>query len=171
MRRRDERWFQIYQMVYQTGKGDLTPAALVRRTNELFNAIRGDEQLAGREFHLPTTPCGLVMYSIGPGKQVYIDSNPQIAILTRRLIVDPACAPYFDIVDLKAGQRSLFISCDRLAASLFPPVENVESEIGRIHVEAVYPGAHIRIIVQNKSTETRDFMGAVMCSLLQEDFQ
>jgi hypothetical protein len=50
-----------------------------------------------------------------------------------RLVVDPECAPYFDIVDFKVGRNSQNLNSNPWPATLFPPLPSEREDAKKAH--------------------------------------
>lgn len=85
-----------------------------------------------------------------------VPSRAQLPFKGHRLAVDPECAPFFDIVDVKCGQRSCFVNAQSVAATLFPPLPSGKEE-ERAHALLAFPmpvaAAGIELVIEVRVRE------------------
>jgi hypothetical protein len=58
-----------------------------------------------------------------------IVARPQVPFRATHLVVSPRCAPFFNIEDIRIGNRSQFLNSDRIAADLFTMGEVLHGEV------------------------------------------
>jgi hypothetical protein len=84
--------------------------------------------------------------------------NPQIAFRPRRLVVAPESLSYFDIVDLRVGNCSVFASTGSVPASAFPPPVDESVPLDNIKgMRTVQVGQYLCPMVMNRAPHSISF--------------
>jgi hypothetical protein len=91
------------------------------------------------------------------GETRRVTSRTQVPFQGCRLAVDPECAPYFTILNLRVGDFSQFVNAEPIAATTFPPLvadwdsedqEKAHKEL-RLGLRLALPGVDVSLLVQN----------------------
>jgi hypothetical protein len=113
---------------------------------------------------------------LAPQQLSAVVSRAQTSFFACRLAVDPECAPFFDIAEIKSGNRSHFVNAQQIAASLFPPLPT-KSQTGFLEMREAHkllmwpseyelmPGQDMTIYVVNRSDAPKTFRAAVWGSM------
>lgn len=118
---------------------------------------RGTEELAFAPF---------IYRDLEAGEAGTISICPQVPFRMTRLVVDPHCAPFFVVLDIKLGRNSFLPNASPLPASCFPMIPKISDqdevekmvELGRIDVDTAQVGQVVKIDVENRSSERRTFV-------------
>lgn len=113
-------------------------------------------------------PLGFSLQRIAAESSGFITQRPQIAFKPVRLAVDPECAPFFSIYDLRVGKNTFHLCADEWAATLFPPIEEKDPEFKakskqlRIDIGTVQIGQDLTLCVRNTDqANPHDFRAVV----------
>lgn len=95
-----------------------------------------------------------------------VNSNPQVNVKPRRLVVDPLIADNFMILDVKIGNFSRFAACSGGGAScaVFPPTPPKYQPVANLSgIPIVRVGQHMSLVIRNRSPAMLEFNALVWC--------
>lgn len=102
-----------------------------------------------------------------------VSANPQLAGAPLHLAVDPAAAPFFDILDIKIGVNSTIINCGSMPAACFvPQPEDPRLHLGWNNLAGMPPwriGQYVILQVYNKDQSAHAFSAVMRAKIIPND--
>jgi len=95
---------------------------------------------------------------VPPGQSLRCVAQPQEEFKPLRLVVESECARHFDLVEIRIGNNSQFLSVAKIPCSLFTRENHI---FGTLNIDMARIAQTIQITVTNKSTEPYPFEAAL----------
>lgn len=106
---------------------------------------------------------GFSLKAIAACATAVVEVQPQITFKPRRFVVDPICAPFFDILDLRVGNCTVFATVGQIPCTAFPPPVDESIPLDNIAgMRAVCVGQRLMLMVVNKDGGSMHDFSAMM---------
>ena len=151
-------------MIFRSGSCIVTPMPKIRlRQGEEPVEVGGKKLLLGIATPGP----------VPPGERADIEVNPQLAGMIASLLLDKTTAECFDLVDLRVGKNSQFVTANPIPLSAFATDMDDFPGAGEFatadekyrelfDLDRSMPGMTLRLVVQNKSGIPARFRGCAL---------